>query len=95
MLLREDTEAVEMGEWNLRQQLYKMMSFSPWSNGGNERRHAVVDEAVIKISADNPELSLQQAVDYACFARNNEIGFRQEMFFIRNFIVLNKETSKV
>ena len=49
-------------------------SFSPWSNGGNERRHAVVDETVTKILADNPKLSLQQAVDYACFARNNEIG---------------------
>ena len=49
-------------------------SLSPWSNGGNERRHAVCDITVKKLIEDNPGLALQKAVDMACYSRNVEIG---------------------
>ena len=40
---------------------------SPWMNGGCERSHATVDRIVNKILEDDPKLSLQKAVDLACF----------------------------
>ena len=49
-------------------------AYSPWSNGGCERRHAVVDSTIEKILEDNKDLSLQDAVNLACNARNVEIG---------------------
>ena len=49
-------------------------ALSPWSNGGNERRHAVVDLAVKKLLADNPGLKVNKAVEMACYCRNIEIG---------------------
>ena len=49
-------------------------SLSPWSNGGNERRHAVIDISIKKLLEDDPTLDLQDAIDHACFARNNEVG---------------------
>ena len=38
-------------------------SFSPWSNGLNERNHSTVDRSVTKIRIQNPEIPLQEAVD--------------------------------
>ena len=49
-------------------------SLSPWSNGGNKRRHAVIDISIKKLLEDDPTLDLQDAIDHACFARNNEVG---------------------
>ena len=49
-------------------------ALSLWSNGGNERRHAVVDVTVKKILEDNPEMKIEKAVEMACYCRNIEIG---------------------
>ena len=49
-------------------------SYSPWANGGNERRHAVVDTTIKKVVEDNPGIALQEALDHSCYARNVEIG---------------------
>ena len=49
-------------------------AYSPWSNGGNERRHSTVDITIKKLKADNPSLKLEEALDIALSARNNEIG---------------------
>ena len=46
-------------------------SYSPWSNGGNERRHAVVDITAKKLMEDDPELKVDKAVEFACYCRNN------------------------
>ena len=48
-------------------------SFSPWSNGLNERNHSTVDRSVTKIRIQNPEIPLQEAVDLGCFWKNQEI----------------------
>ena len=47
---------------------------SPWMNGSCERNHATVDRIVDKVLADDPKMSLQKAVDLACFVKNSEIN---------------------
>ena len=45
-------------------------AFSPWSNGGNERRHAVVDETIMKLIEDdptNPKLVYQPIIIFKVF----------------------------
>ena len=42
-------------------------------NGACERSHATVDRIVDKIIEDDPKVSLQKAVDLACFVKNTEI----------------------
>ena len=49
-------------------------ALSPWSNGGNERRHAVVDLTAKKLLEDNDGLALDKAIEMACYCRNIEIG---------------------
>ena len=47
---------------------------SPWMNGGCERSHATVDRIVEKILEDDPKISIQKAVDLACFVKKSEIN---------------------
>lgn len=47
---------------------------SPWMNGSCERAHATVDRIVEKILEDDSKISLQEAVDLACFVKNTEIN---------------------
>ena len=44
---------------------------SPFSNGICERNHAVIDEMVCKILADQPDLPLSTALAWAVHAKNN------------------------
>ena len=46
--------------------------YSPFSNGTCERNHAVVDNMMAKMMAVDPEMSEQNALDYALHARNME-----------------------
>ena len=66
-------------------------SFSQWANGLCERNHATVDRMVIKIRQDNPEITLQEAVDLGCFWKNQTIlktGFSsQQLMFGRGLIL--------
>ena len=48
--------------------------YSPFQNGVCERNHATVDILWEKLMADDPSLSLQQAVDLACYSKNLEIN---------------------
>ena len=52
--------------------MYNTLVF-PQMNGVNERNHATVDIMVRKILDDNPEKTLQQAVNEATFAKNAQI----------------------
>ena len=45
-------------------------AFSPFSNGLNERNHAIVDEMVRKILAQQPQCSLEIALAWAINAKN-------------------------
>ena len=47
---------------------------SPWMNGSCERNHATVDRIIEKLQEDDPKISLQKAVNIACFAKNTEIN---------------------
>ena len=47
---------------------------SPWMNGACERSHATVDRLVEKIMEDDPKLTIQKAVDLACFVKNSEVN---------------------
>lgn len=38
-------------------------AYSPWSNGGNERRHASVDATIVKLKEDLPTTSLEELVN--------------------------------
>ena len=50
-------------------------AYSPWSNGGNERRHATVDGTIVKLLEEWPtNTPLEEIVNHACYARNEEIG---------------------
>ena len=40
-------------------------TFSPWSNGINERNHYIVDVAVKKIMGEDQKITLQEAVNMA------------------------------
>ena len=47
---------------------------SPWQNGVNERGHGTVDLLFFKILSDNSDLSLQEALNLACYTKNCEIN---------------------
>jgi hypothetical protein len=49
-------------------------SFSPQQNGVNERNHASADILVTKFRQDYPNMSLQEAVHRAAYARNCDIS---------------------
>ena len=49
-------------------------SYSPWSNGGNERRHGAVNLTVKKLMEEDRSLKLDDALQHAIWARNMEIG---------------------
>ena len=49
-------------------------SYSPWSNGSNERRHGAVNLTVRKLMEDDKDLSLENALQHSIWARNMEIG---------------------
>jgi len=64
-------------------------SFSPQQNGVNKRNHGSADIMITKYCAENPKMSLQEAVHRAAYARNCEIsatrGFSAfQMIFGRN-----------
>jgi transposase InsO family protein len=54
-------------------------SYSPTMNGMNERNHGVADKIVEKLRHDDPDMTLQDAVDKASWAKNtlinNQRGF--------------------
>jgi hypothetical protein len=54
--------------------LKKTASFSPQQNGLNERNHGVTDLMIEKIRRDEPNLTMQQAVYKATWARNSLIN---------------------
>ena len=47
---------------------------SPWQNGCVERNHASSDIIFNKILLENPEMDLQEAVNFAAFSKNSEIN---------------------
>ena len=51
-------------------------AYSPWQNGKCERVHGAVDLLVDKILDNDPHMSLQQALDLACFNKNSEVSRR-------------------
>ena len=51
---------------------------APWQNGTVERHHATCDIIYEKVLAENPNMSPQEAVDQAAFAKNcetNQAGY--------------------
>ena len=48
--------------------------YSPWSNGKNERGHSVADMAMLKVLEEDKSISIEEAVDRACYSKNIEIG---------------------
>ena len=44
---------------------------SPFSNGLNERIHAITDNMLFRMQADNPKISVDVLLAWACNARNN------------------------
>jgi len=49
-------------------------SFSPQQNGVNERNNGSADIMITKYQAENPKMSLQEAVHRAAYARNCEVS---------------------
>ena len=49
-------------------------SYSPWSNGKCERRHASIDLTIKKLLEEDPSLSLEEALAHSLWAKNCEIG---------------------
>jgi len=49
-------------------------SFSPQQNGVNERNHGAADIMISKFRAENLKMSLQEAVNWAAFARNCQVS---------------------
>ena len=49
-------------------------SYSPWSNGKCERKHAAIDLTIKKIIEEDPKMELEDALDHAVWARNCEPG---------------------
>ena len=47
---------------------------SPWQNGVVERHHATADIIVGKLIMEDPQMSYQDAINQACFAKNGAIG---------------------
>ncbi len=53
-------------------------SSSPWQNGIMEKNHYLVDNILEQVLRDNPELDLETALAWACYAKNilsNVYGF--------------------
>ena len=48
-------------------------SYSPWSNGLNERNHYSADRIVRKLMDENKEIPLEQAVSRASWIHNTNI----------------------
>jgi len=58
--------------------LVKTGSYSPQQNGLNERNHGVADVVIEKLLRENPNLTMQEAVNKAAWSRNsliNKTGF--------------------
>ena len=55
---------------NMNVQVIHTAAYSPFSNGLCERNHAVIDEMVLKIKAEQPECSLEVALAWAINAKN-------------------------
>ena len=49
-------------------------SYSPWSNGGNERRHGAINLTLKKLMECDKSLDLDSALQHAIWARNMEVG---------------------
>ena len=49
-------------------------SYSPWSNGGCERRHGAIDLTIKKLMDDDKSLKVEEALEHALWARNMEVG---------------------
>ena len=60
----------------LGMRVQRSAAYSPWQNGKCERIHGAVDLLVDKILDNDPAMSLQQAVDLACFNKNSEVSRR-------------------
>ena len=50
-------------------------TYSPWSNGINERNHYSADIVVKKVQAADKSLRLQNAVDMAAWTHNTNVSF--------------------
>ena len=55
---------------NMNIEVMHTSAYSPFSNGICERNHAVIDDMVYKIKADQPDLNLEIAVAWAVNAKN-------------------------
>ena len=55
---------------NMNIEILHTSAYSPFSNGICERNHAVIDDMVYKIKADQPDLKLEIAVAWAVDAKN-------------------------
>lgn len=60
---------LEMCE-NMNIQVMHTAAYSPFSNGLCERDHALIDEMMVKIISEQPELSLRVALAWAINAKN-------------------------
>ena len=64
---------------------------SPWSNGKNERNHYSCDMTIDKLLAENPKMSLSEALSHATYAHNvqiNKKGFSpMQLVFGRQSVV--------
>ena len=49
-------------------------SYSAWSNGTIERKHATVDQTIKKLMTDDTKVSLDDALKHSLWAKNMEIG---------------------
>ena len=49
-------------------------SYSPWSNGDNERKHGAINLTARKLMEDDPSMTLEEALQHATWARNTEPG---------------------
>ena len=64
-------------------------SYSPTMNGMNERNHAIADKIVEKLRHEDPNMTMQQAVDKAAWAKNTLINTQRgfspfQMIYGRN-----------
>ena len=50
-------------------------TYSPWSNGINERNHYSADIVVKKVQETDRKLTLQKAVDLASWTHNTNVNF--------------------
>ena len=49
-------------------------AYTPNQNGLNERNHGLADIVVASLMADDPKLTMQEAVNHAAFVRNSKIN---------------------